>query len=193
MNENKDTAPLNPNLIGNKVSLRPATPDDLLITHRWLTESNPDTIYNSVTRILSPAETADMFRHKRRSEMDTVLMVLENKEHRPVGTMTLLNYNSLNRSIELALLIDPEKREKGFGSDAVKIISKYLFMQRGLNKVYTQLSGFNLSGRKLFESIGFKKDASLRDHNFYQGEYHPTLIYSLLRYELDWLEFRPLF
>ena len=186
MSENKETAPLNPNLIGDKVSLRPATPDDLLLTHHWLTVSDPDTIYNSVTRILSPAETADMFRHKRRSEMDTVLMVLDNKEQRPVGTLTLLDYNSLNRSIELGLLIDPEKRDKGLGSDAVKVISKYLFMQRGLNKVYTQLSGFNLSGMKLFESIGFKKDATLRDHHFYQGEYHPTLIYSLLRYELDW-------
>jgi len=113
MSENKDIAPINPNLTGNKVSLRPATPDDLLITHHWMTTSDPDTIYNSITRILSPVETADMFRHKRRSEMDTVLMVLENKEQRPVGTMTLLDYNSLNRSIELGLLIDPEKRETG--------------------------------------------------------------------------------
>jgi len=186
MSENEKIHPLNPNLIGDKVSLRPASPDDLLITHLWLTVSDPDTIYNSVTRILSPAETADMFRHKRRSEMDTVLMVLENKEKRPVGTLTLLDYNSLNRSIELGLLIDPEKREKGFGSDAVKVITKYLFLQRGLNKVYTQISGFNLSGMKLFESLGFKKDASLRDHHFYKGEFHLTLIYSLLRYELDW-------
>ncbi|MCH9024709.1 MAG: hypothetical protein IH931_05175 [candidate division Zixibacteria bacterium] len=99
MSENQDTAPLNPNLMGDKVSLRPASPDDLLITHHWLTVSDPDTIYNSVTRILSAAETAEMFRRKRRSEMDTVLMVLENKEHRPVGTLTLLDYNSLNRSI----------------------------------------------------------------------------------------------
>ena len=116
MSENENISPFNPNLIGSKVSLRPASPDDLITTHLWLTKSDPDNIYNDITRILSLAETANMFKHKRRAEMDTVLMALDNKENRPVGTLTLLDYNSLNRSVELGLLIDPEKREKGYFS-----------------------------------------------------------------------------
>ncbi len=186
MSENESKSPINPHLVGSKVSLRPASQEDLAATHKWLTESDPDSIYNSVTRILSAAETADMFRRKRRVEMDTVLMIIDKKSELPVGTLTLLNYNSLNRSAELNILIDPERREKGYGSDAIKVISKYLFMQRGLNKVYTQLAGFNASAVEMFESLGFKKDGTLRDHHFYEGEYHTTLIYSLLRYELDW-------
>jgi len=39
---------------------------------------------------------------------------------------------------------------------------------------------------KLLETLGFKKDAVLRDHYFYNGEFHNGFIYSLLLFELDW-------
>jgi len=36
------------------------------------------------------------------------------------------------------------------------------------------------------ESMGFKRDATLRDHYFLKGEFHNGFIYSLLQFELDW-------
>jgi len=175
-----------PSLIGGKVILRPAVPDDINEAHHWLTQSDPDSVFPYVTRLISPAEAAEVFKQKPKDEMDITLSVANKKDEQPAGIVTSTNYNSLNRAIEVNVLIDPERRRKGLGKDALMTFSKYLFMQRGVNKVYAQVGDFNQAGIKLFESIGFKKDGTLRNHHFYEGEFHDSLLYSLLRFELDW-------
>ncbi len=178
--------PTHPFLVGDKIYLRPAVPDDIIDAHYWLTQSDPDSIFPQISRLLSPAEAAEAFRRDPKKETDAALMILKKAGDEPAGFLSSSNFNPLNRTAEINLVIDPEKRRKGLAKDALKTFSKYLFLQRGLNKVHAQVGGFNQAGIKLFESTGFKKDGTLRDNHFYKGEFHPTLIYSLLRYELDW-------
>ncbi len=178
--------PTHPFLVGDKIYLRPAVPDDIIDTHFWLTQSDPDSISPVMSRLVSPAEAAESYRRQERGEMDATLMIIKRSGDEPAGYLTVTYFNSINRSAEIVLIIDPDKRRKGVGKDALKTIAKFLFLQRGLNKVNAQVGGFNMAGIKLFESVGFKKDGTLRDNHFYKGEFHPTLIYSLLRYELDW-------
>jgi len=186
MADDKKGFPTYPFLVGDKIYLRPAVPDDIINTHYWLTQSDPDSISPVISRMVAPAEAAESYRHQKKNEMDVTLMIMKKSGDEPAGFLTSSNFNPLNRSAEINILIDPDKRRKGLGKDALKTITRYLFLQRGLNKVQAQVGGFNQSGMKLFESTGFKKDGTLRDNHFYKGEFHPTLIYSLLRYELDW-------
>lgn len=175
-----------PSLIGDKVYLRPAVPDDIIDAHFWLTQSDPDSIYPFMSRPISPTEAAEAFRRQEKSDMDMTLIIIKKGDELPVGIISTANFNPLNRSTEINVVIDPEIRRKGYGQDALKTLSKYLFFQRGLNKVYTQLGSFNVPGIKLFDSVGFKLDGKLRQNHFYKGEFHDTFVYSLLRYELDW-------
>ncbi len=186
MGDEPKNFPSHPALLGDKIFLRAAVPDDIIEAHFWLTQSDPDAIFPFISRLVSPTEAADMFRRQEKSEMDLTLMIVKKADEAPAGVLSTSNFNALNRSVEINLLIDPDKRHKGLGRDALKTISKYLFMQRGLNKIYAQVGSFNSSGNKLFDSVGFKKDATLRQHHFYKGEFHDTFVYSLLRFELDW-------
>ena len=178
--------PTHPALLGEKVFLRAAVPDDIIDAHFWLTQSDPDAIFPFISRLVSPAEAAESFRRREKSEMDLSLMIIKKAEEEPVGIISTTNFNPLNRSAEINVIIDPEKRRKGHGRDALKTLSKYLFFQRGLNKVSAQVGSFNTPGTKLFDSVGFKLDGKLRQNHFYKGEFHDTLVYSLLRFELDW-------
>lgn len=178
--------PTHPFLVGEKVFLRPATPEDIIDTHYWLTQSDPDSISSHLSRLISPNEAAEIYRRQEKTDMELTLMIIKKSDEEPVGVMSSSHFNPLNRSVEIDVLIDPQKRHKGLGKDALKILSKYLFLQRGLNKVFAQVGSFNAPGIKLFDSAGFKKDGTLRDNHFYKGEFHNTLVYSLLRYELDW-------
>jgi RimJ/RimL family protein N-acetyltransferase len=175
-----------PSLVGDKVYLRPAVPDDIIESHHWLTQSDPDSVFPYISRLVSPTEAAEIFRRETKNEIDLKLMIIKKADDEPIGTISTFNFNPLNRSTELTVLIDPEKRRKGHGKDAVKTLSKYLFFQRGLNRIYAHLGAFNNPAEKLFKSVGYKQDGKLRQHHFYKGEFHDTLIYSLLRFELDW-------
>ncbi len=39
--------------------------------------------------------------------------------------------------------------------------------------------------RTLVERLGFEREGRLREHTFWHGEYHDTLMYGLLREEWD--------
>lgn len=186
MGDNNSGYPTQASLVGDKIFLRPSTKEDLTDAHFWMNQSDPDAIFNTMTRIVPASEASDLFRRKRRTELDTILTIVGKKDEQSVGVVSVYNFNGLNRSAELNILIDPEKRKKGHAKDTLMTLTSYLFLQRGLNKVYAQVADFNAPGKKMFESLGFKKDGQLRSEHYYEGEFHDTLVYSLLRFELDW-------
>ena len=52
----------------------------------------------------------------------------------------------------MSLLIDPEERGKKFGSK-IRVLCRYLFHFRGLNKVHVQTTAFNKGAIKITESL----------------------------------------
>ena len=65
------------------------------------------------------------------------------------------------------------------------VLCRYLFRSRDLNKVHARTSSLNSGAVALLEKAGFKRDGTLRHHHFYEGEFHDSYIYSMLRFEFD--------
>lgn len=186
MAEKKPPLPAQPSLVGDKVYLRPTTAEDIVNMHHWSVLSEPQSMSSHARIIRTASEAAQLFKEAKRSSDVQGFAVVRKKDKIPVGMVRFFGLNQLNRSAELGLLIDPDEHRKGYGSDALKVLCRYLFRYRGLNKVYAMTAGFNTAAAALLESLQFKKDATLRDHYFYNGEFHPGFIYSLLLYELEW-------
>jgi len=110
---------------------------------------------------------------------------IRKKDHVLIGEVAFFNYNPLNRSMELGILINPEERQNGYGREALHVLCRYLFKYRGLNKVYAQTAAHNKGAVRLVESSGFKQDGMLRDHYFFNGQFYAGLIYSLLLFEFE--------
>ena len=182
----KKSPPVPPSLIGERVFLRPTTVEDIAGCHHWKLQSEPQSHSAFPIRVKSVAEAVEDFKKSTPSENREHFTVVRVSDKMPVGLVTYYDFNPLNRSAALGLIIDPDERKSGYGGEAVKLLSRYLFAYRGLNKVYGQTDEGNKAAVKLLEGLGFKKDATLRDHYFHDGEFRAGLIYSLVRYELDW-------
>ena len=186
MADKKKSLPTAPSLVGEKVFLKPATPEDEANTYHWTLLSEPQSQSCRPWVFMPASEIADRIKKAEKSSSRQRFMVFRKDDLTPVAKVIYFDYNSLNRSAELGLIVDPDERRKGYGSDALKVLIRYLFTYRGLNKVYAQTAQFNTQTIALVESLGLKKDATLRDHYFYRGEFHHGLIYSLLQFEVDW-------
>jgi RimJ/RimL family protein N-acetyltransferase len=186
MAEKDKPFPTQPSLVGKHVFLRPTTADDVINIHHWFLQSEPQAQSERPLTFKTPAEAAEAFRNKEKSPDRQSFTIIRKKDSTPVGEITFFNYNSLNRSAELGILIDPDEHKSGLAQDAMRVLIKYLFMYRDLNKVHAHTAKFNKAAIALLESVGFKKDGALRSHHYYNGEYHDKLVYSLLRFELDW-------
>ena len=182
----KGNHPTQPSLVGKKTYLRPATSDDVLNFYQWTILSEPQSMSSGMRFFKTASETAEDYKKREISNKNQSFAIVSKEEKALVGKISYFNYNPLNRSAELGLLIDPDQQKNGYASDALKILIKFLFHSFGLNKVYAQTSENNKAAVKLLESLNFNKDGTLRDHYFLNGEFKNGVIYSFLLFELDW-------
>lgn len=186
MAEKPVTYPTAPSLVGEKLYLRPATPEDIANTHHWDLLSEPQLRASQPLPLYSAQEAVELFKKQERSPSEQTLIVVRKEGNLPIGRIRFFGLNALNRSAELGLIIDPEERRKGHGGEAIRILSRYLFRFRGLNKVYAQTSEKNAAACKLLEGAGFRRDGVLRHHYFADNEFSNGHLYSLLLFEVDW-------
>jgi ribosomal-protein-alanine N-acetyltransferase len=172
-----------PPLTGELVALRPIEPEEEATAHQWVLQSDllTQTCRPPVHR--SPAARGE---RRQRRPADTTrgdFAIILRGEGTLVGRIRYFDLNFRSRSAELGYVIAPDARGKGFAREAVSLLAGYLFRGLGLNKVHAQTAAFNESSIKLLESLGFQRDAVLREHHLYEGHLHDDYIYSLLRRE----------
>lgn len=184
MTDDNLTEPVPPSLIGDKVYLRPITEDDVRLIHSWSMRTEPQSQTSRPRLFASTDQAVEGFRNRKNSETEQGFTICRKDDERPIGTIRFFGVNNLNRSAELGLLVDPDEHRHGYGSDAMRVVIRHLFRNRGLHKVYAMTGGFNEATYTLLEKLGFKRDAVLRDHFFWDGKYHDGYIYSLLDSEV---------
>lgn len=174
-----------PSLVGEAIYLRPATAEDIAITHHWRMLSELQSLGSRPMTFHTAAEASENFKKQERTAFQQQFMIVRKSDNIPVGRINFFDLNTQNRSSELGLIVDPDERKKGYALEATRLLCRYLFKYRGLNKVHAQTAEFNEGAKKLLQKAGFKKDGVLRKHYFWQGEFHDGLIYSILAFEFD--------
>ena len=171
-----------PTLTGERVALRPIEPEENGQAHRWLMAADP---LLQTCRPVTLRSVASVLREPegRGGPSAARIAVVLRVNDALIGRVRYFDLNPRNRSAEIGYLIAPESRGKGFGREAVGLLLRFLFHGLGLNKAYAQTGAFNLPSIRMLESIGFHRDAVLREHHFYEGRFQDDHIYSLLARE----------
>jgi RimJ/RimL family protein N-acetyltransferase len=79
----------------------------------------------------------------------------------------------------------PEFRGRGYGSEAQRLLVRYLFAHTQVNRVEATTEITNLAEQRALEKAGFTREGVMRGTTFRQGTWHDQVIYSVLRAEID--------
>ncbi|MCS7212734.1 MAG: GNAT family N-acetyltransferase [Candidatus Calescibacterium sp.] len=112
---------------------------------------------------------------------DVVLPLLGIYEDRIIadGTLHSSNYFWTRHVAEIRIVVAKEFRNTGL---AKKIVSELFFyaLKRGFKKIVAQVPFYQLNTIRIFESLGFEKEAILKKHIMVQGKgYFDLLIMSV--------------
>lgn len=111
-------------------------------------------------------------------------LIFEEISGTPIGAIRLDNMKWNERNLAIFLgLGEKEYQGKEHPQEALKLIIGYLFREENFNKVFTYILDYDRYSLELFEKLGFKREATLKEHLFYEGGYHDVYIYGLLREE----------
>jgi RimJ/RimL family protein N-acetyltransferase len=166
-------------LEGKKVNLRIIEKENLPLFTEWI--NNPEVLgeYNPLWQ-MSRTEVEKMFE----SPHELKSFLIERKDGSKIGF--IIHYYVLDpagRQLEISYSLVPNEREKGYCTEAIKIMVDYLFLSKDTVRIQAQTDLRNVASRKILEKVGFKKEGTLHKNLFIRGEWRDSFLYSILREE----------
>jgi RimJ/RimL family protein N-acetyltransferase len=158
-----------PVLSGEKVKLRPRGLDDCPNEYKWRTDEE-------LCR-LDAAERLEMtledFRDRYSAELEypglTCTLAVETLEGTSIGVCSLFNLDFIKGAAEIGIMIGEKAYwEKGYGTEALRLMLKYVFEISSLETVVLKTLDWNLRAQRCFEKCGFIPYSNLikADYNF---------------------------
>jgi len=140
------------------VRLRAPEPSDLELLYAW--ENNPSTwkVSNTIAPVsrymlqqFIDTASRDLF------EVRQLRLIIETiKEHKPVGTIELYDFDPFHLRAGIGILIgDTSERRKGYAENALRVLIAYAFDILCLHQVYCNIALSNQISLKLFTKAGF--------------------------------------
>jgi RimJ/RimL family protein N-acetyltransferase len=75
----------------------------------------------------------------------------------------------------------PNERNKGHCTEAVKIMTDYLFFSKEIVRIEAETNPENIASNRVLEKAGFTKEGLIRKSVFIRGEWRDGIVYSILR------------
>jgi len=87
----------------------------------------------------------------------------------------------VKRQCRLGYWLIPEARRRGYGSDAVNLISRWLLTETDVYRLVAEVYPDNVASIRMLEACGFALEGTLRSWLWIEGEVYDALQYSLIR------------
>lgn len=93
-----------------------------------------------------------------------------------------------NRVAEIGIFIgDTDYQNRGFGTDAMKVLLRLVFHQLNMHKVSLRVLSFNKRAQKVYKRLGFIEEGRLRQERYVDGTYYDLILMGLLKEEFEQL------
>lgn len=172
-------------LEGDRVRLRALVDGDLPDLVRWWQDPAWAVLQQVLVRPRPAEPIAAMFRDWSTSEGggDVGFSVVDRASGTLVGHVTLFGARLPTRAGRLAVMIGSEFVGKGYGTDAVRVLTDYGFREMGLNRIELTVHAFNDRARAVYARVGYRVEGVRRDATFHDGHFHDEVLMAVLARE----------
>lgn len=171
-------------LEGKKINLRIAEKEDASLLVQWLNDVEFAGDYQHFPLQTSKAQLERQITEQKNYQHEWVDFVIEKKDGTKIGWAVHYVAAPNFGWIEIGYAIIPSERNKGYATEAIKILVDYLFLTREIIRIQAIIDTRNVASRKALEKVGFKKEGTLRKALWaVKGEWADGYICSILREE----------
>jgi [ribosomal protein S5]-alanine N-acetyltransferase len=168
-----------------------------IIQLRPIRQTDLDTLYLGLNDLQNrgdyfPANIhSESWLHKRFQETgfwseDSGMLLIINPAAAIIGHIEFFKPVAYLDAYELSYLIyDLAERGKGATSEAVGLLTRYLFDNKKVNRLQLIIHPGNKASRRVAEKNGYLHEGTMCGAWYQQGRYHDVTIYALLRQDYD--------
>jgi RimJ/RimL family protein N-acetyltransferase len=169
-----------PFLIGEKVYLRPLDMDDLEGDYlNWINDE--DVIRNLATTFPTTKQQLEEYVQSVLSSKNySFFAVIEKETGKHIGNVKVGPIDWINRLTNYGRMMgDKGSWGKGYGTEVLKLIQRYVFEKLNLHKLFDMAIASNEGSIKSNIKAGFKIEATLKEHIFHEGKYVDVVALSI--------------
>lgn len=171
-------------LIGKKIFLRALEPEDL----EFLFALENDSSLWEVSNTSTPFSKHILRQYLDNSHRDIYdvkqlrLVICSREDERQLGFVDLYDFDPKHKraGLGIAILSAGDKR-KGFASEALAVLAKYVFKHLDLHQIFATITEDNKGSLLLFEGAGFQRSGVKKDWIYSEGKFKDELFYQLFR------------
>lgn len=172
-------------LQGQSIRLRPVREADLELLFLCLTDIRNRGEYFPI-KVRSETWLRKQYQDSGFWEEHNGLLLITDAAATVIGHIEFFKPAAYLDAYELSyLLYDPAERGKGVMSEAVSLLTQYLFNSRKVNRIQLIIHPDNRASRRVAEKNGFSHEGAMRSAWYHRGQYHDVEVYALLRREHD--------
>lgn len=173
-------------IIGNKVFIRSIEQDDIPEVYKWSNDFELKGLFDFTIDFPSYNELICRFDEENAGQAEINFIIVEKETKKPIGICRLKDIDYINKKCICSLYIgDSESRDKGFGTEAMKLLMKFGFEDLNLNRLGLWVFDFNKRAIKCYKRCGMKVEGIMREGVYRNGKYHDVYFMGILRHEYD--------
>ena len=169
-------------LKGEKVYLRALEPEDL----DFIFEVENTEVFWEISATKVPYSKYLIKKYLQNSHRDIYevkqlrLMICSNN-HEKVGLIDVFDLEPKDRRAALGILIvDESNKGKGYGAEALSLITEYCFRHLGMHQLHAGVTTDNQPSINLFEKNNFRKVGVKKDWILVNGKFKDEITYQLI-------------
>jgi len=160
-------------IIGDRIYLKLLSPDDVNEKYlNWMRDPQVLQYLECRWRAYSLEELRRYIQSVNDGLNNFMLGIYLKNEDEYIGNIKVGGINHVHRHGDVGLILGEKSVwGKGYGREAVELVTKYAFEEINLNKVIAGIYESNIGSIKAFEKAGYRKVGVLKQHRFCKGIY----------------------
>lgn len=171
-------------LVGDNIYLSPRNTEDAEKFTEWLNDFKVTDYIGKSACLITLEDEKKYFENKKENEC--IFFIVSIKDDKLIGTVGLHNVNNIDRCATLGIFIGEKiGRNKGFGTEAIRLILEYGFKYLNLNNIKLDVLEFNERAQACYKKCGFKEYGRRRKSEFLYGKYYDRIEMDILAEEFE--------
>lgn len=175
---------------GEKVRLREYRSEDAVLALAYVNDPEVKSLLHpGIPYLLTLGDEEKFVNSQTASGISYSFAIEELGDNKYIGGCGINSVDWKNSVAVVGIFIgDKTYWNQGYGTDAMKVLLRFIFEQMNINKVKLNVFSFNERACKMYEKCGFMEEGRLRQELYRDGKYHDCILMGILREEFFQLQ-----
>jgi RimJ/RimL family protein N-acetyltransferase len=164
-----------------RIILAPLTQEDSHLMFLWINDHESVSL-NSYYMPVHEKSHLQWF-DKIQQQTDVIIFGIRRREdNQLIGYCQLRDIHPIHHNAELRIRLGEKgTRNKGYGTDAVRLLVEFGFDNLNLHRIYLTVLANNSAAIHVYEKIGFIREGLLRQAAYIDGIYNDVVLMAILQ------------